>query len=201
MLAAGLSSRMGRNKLLLTLGGEALVRRAVQTALGAGLSPVLVVTGHQRAEVEAALAGLACTPVFNPEHQRGMNTSLRAGFRALPDGCPGAVVLLGDMPFIERGHLARLCEAFRAGPAQVALSRFGGITAPPILYGAGTFEALRALPDDAQGKSVIEKYRSESVVVEQPAAALRDLDVPADVEAARPCFELPVTENPALPRE
>jgi molybdenum cofactor cytidylyltransferase len=182
---------MGRNKLLLPLGGEPLVRRAVRTALAAGLGPVFVVTGHQRAEVEAALAGLSCTPVFNPDYQRGMNTSLRAGFGAVPDACAGAVVLLGDMPFVEREHVARLSEAFRAGSAKIVLSRFDGVTAPPILYGAATFEALRALPDDAPGKSVIEKYRRETASVEQPAAALRDLDVPADVEAARPHFEPP----------
>jgi molybdenum cofactor cytidylyltransferase len=180
---------MGRNKLLLSIGGVPLVRRAVQTALGAGLGPVLVVTGHQRAEVEAALAGLACTPVYNPDYSRGMNTSLRAGLRAVPDGCAGAVVLLGDMPFIEREHVARLCEAFRAGPAMLVLSRFAEVTAPPILYGAGTFAALRALPDDAPAKAVIEQYRNEAASVEQPADALRDLDVPADVEAARPHFE------------
>ncbi len=115
---------MGHNKLLLEPGGEPLVRRAVRTALGAGLGPVLVVTGHQRAEVEAALAGLACTAVFNPDYQRGMNTSLRAGFRAVSDACAGAVVLLGDMPFIEREHVERLCEVFRAGTAKLVVSRF-----------------------------------------------------------------------------
>jgi molybdenum cofactor cytidylyltransferase len=182
---------MGRNKLLLSLGGEALVRRAVRTALAAGLAPVFVVTGHQREEVEGALAGLACTPVFNAEYRLGMNTSLRAGFRAVPDSCAAGVVLLGDMPFIEAPHLARLCEAHRAGGAAVVISRFGGVTAPPILYGAQTFADLRALADDAPGKFVIEKYRSARAAVEQPPDALRDLDVPADVEAARPHFEAP----------
>jgi len=189
VLAAGLSSRMGQNKLLLQLGGEALVRRAVRTALAAGLGPVLVVTGHQREQVEEALAGLACKPVFNEHHLRGMNGSLRAGFRAVPDACAGAVVLLGDMPFVEAAQVASLCEAFRAGGAQLVLSTFDGVTAPPILYGAATFAALRALADDAPAKSVIEKYRSGTRAVAQPPAALRDLDVPADVEAARPHFE------------
>jgi molybdenum cofactor cytidylyltransferase len=180
---------MGRNKLLLPLGGEALVRRAVQSALGAGLGPVLVVTGHQREEVEAALAGLDCKPVFNADYQRGMNTSLRAGFRAVPDGCAAGVVLLGDMPFIEAPLIARLCEVYRAGSAKVVLSRFGGVTAPPILYGAETFAALRMLADDAPGRAVIEAYRHALASVDQPPDALRDLDVPADVEAARPHFD------------
>ena len=47
ILAAGASSRMGTNKMLLELDGESLVRRAVRRALAAGLAPVVVVIGHE----------------------------------------------------------------------------------------------------------------------------------------------------------
>ena len=46
VLAAGSSTRMGRNKLLLDLGGETMVRRVVRAAAGAGLDQVVVVLGH-----------------------------------------------------------------------------------------------------------------------------------------------------------
>jgi molybdenum cofactor cytidylyltransferase len=187
VLAAGLSSRMGRNKLLLEPGGEALVRRAVRCAQEAGLSPVYVVTGHEREEVEARLAGLGCTFVFNPSFARGMNTSIRAGFRALPDACEGAVVLLGDMPFVTAGMVRALVERFRERPVPppVVLSFYGEVVAPPILYGKATFAGLRALADDAPGKAVLEQHKREAASVQQPEEALRDLDVPADLEAAR----------------
>ena len=42
VLAAGASVRMGRNKLLLELDGETVVRRAARTAHAAGLAPVVV---------------------------------------------------------------------------------------------------------------------------------------------------------------
>jgi len=48
VLAAGTSSRMGENKLLFRVEGETLVRRAVQTALSAGLEPVIVVLVTRR---------------------------------------------------------------------------------------------------------------------------------------------------------
>ena len=46
VLAAGSSTRMGRNKLYFELDGESLLRRVVRRALDAGLDPVLVVVGH-----------------------------------------------------------------------------------------------------------------------------------------------------------
>ena len=63
LLAAGRSSRMGGpNKLLQDFQGRPLVRHAAEAALASGASPVVVVTGHQEAEVRGALAGLASHP-------------------------------------------------------------------------------------------------------------------------------------------
>jgi len=60
VLAAGLSSRMGRNKLLFDLGGRSVVHAVVEVALCAGLDPVLVVLGHEADAVRASVDGLAC---------------------------------------------------------------------------------------------------------------------------------------------
>ena len=85
VLAAGLSTRMGRNKLLLEVGGEPVVGRAVRSARDAGLDPVLVVVGHEADRVRAAIADLPVTTVTNPEPARGIHTSLRVGFQALAE--------------------------------------------------------------------------------------------------------------------
>ena len=66
VLAAGSSTRMGENKMLLPLGGETVVRRAVRTAVEAALDPIIVVLGHEPERVRAALAGLPCRTVVNP---------------------------------------------------------------------------------------------------------------------------------------
>src|SRR5712691_11206723 len=94
VLAAGTSSRMGRNKLFLRLGGASVLRRAVATAREAGLDPVLVVLGHESDRALAELQGLACTPVLNREYESGMNTSVRAGISAVPADVSGAVLML-----------------------------------------------------------------------------------------------------------
>ena len=71
VLAAGLSSRMGENKMLIEVGGRTLVRRAVETALSAGLDPVLAVVGHESDRIAAELRGLSCTLVPNQEYAWG----------------------------------------------------------------------------------------------------------------------------------
>jgi molybdenum cofactor cytidylyltransferase len=185
VLAAGMSTRMGENKLLLRLGGATVLRNAVGTALSAGLSPVLVVLGHESQRTRAELEGLPCTPLVNPDYAQGINTSLRAGFRALPDALAGAVALLADMPFVTATMVCRLVDRFRAGREPLVISTYDGVVAPPALYGRALFDEVRALEGEGCGKRVIKAHRSEAAEIAWPGAALADLDVPEDLARAR----------------
>ena len=61
----------GPNKLLAEIGGQPLVRIAAEQVLASRARPVIVVTGHQRERVEAALAGLPVRFVHNPDYAEG----------------------------------------------------------------------------------------------------------------------------------
>jgi molybdenum cofactor cytidylyltransferase len=183
LLAAGQSTRMGRNKLLLPLGGTTVLRRAVGTAVEAGLSPILVVLGHESEKIREEVSGLPCRTIFNEDYALGMNTSVRRGFRALPDEAAAGIVLLGDMPFVLPAMIEELVARFRQG-APLVVSTYEGVIAPPILYGRSLFSELRALAGDGCGRQVVKRHRAEAVEVAWPASALSDLDVPADFERA-----------------
>jgi molybdenum cofactor cytidylyltransferase len=58
--------------------------------------PIIVVTGHQRERVEAALAGLPVDFVHNPKFADGLGTSLKTGVAAVPAQADGVIVCLGD---------------------------------------------------------------------------------------------------------
>jgi molybdenum cofactor cytidylyltransferase len=184
VLAAGLSRRLGRNKLLAEIDGEPLVRRTVRRAIEADLDPVLVVVGHERERTEAALAGLDCRPVFNPRYEEdGKNGSLRSGIVAVPDDAAGAMVILADMPRVEQSMLRALLDAFRAGREPLVVSRYGDVTAPPMLYDRALFPELLAMQGEGCGKRVVRAHMEEARILEWPVAALRDLDIVEDAEA------------------
>ena len=189
VLAAGLSSRMGRNKMLIDLGGQTLVRRAASTAIAAGLDPILVVVGHDSERVRAELTDLRCTPVFNPEYARGMHSSLKAGLSALPARTDAAVVLLCDMPLVDAGMVRALVDAFRRGTAPLAISTYGEVVAPPIAYARALFPELKAIEGDGCGKRVVRQHRAEAIELPWPEETLTDLDSPADVERVRARLE------------
>ncbi len=182
VLAAGSSSRMGRNKLLFELEGEPLVRRAVRRAAAGGLDPVLVVVGHEADRVERALDGVAHRLVFNPDHERGINDSLRKGVTALSPEADAVMVMLADMPLVTAGMIAAMVERYRGGTAPLVVSEYDGVNAPPMLYDRALFEELAGTEAQGCGRHVVRRHQDEAETVQWPGEALTDLDVPADYE-------------------
>ncbi len=183
VLAAGSSTRMGENKLLMSLEGETVVRRAVRAAVAAALDPIIVVLGHEPETVRAALEGLPCRTVVNPDHARGQGTSLQFGIAEVASATDAgaAVVMLADMPFVTAAMLARVA-AREGSPAPMVVSRYGEINAPPILYDRSLFAELLALTGQACGKEMVRRHREHALTLSWPEAALADIDRPEDYQ-------------------
>jgi len=185
LLAAGAATRMGRNKVLLELGGETLLRRAARRALAAGLTPVLVVLGHEAERARAELDGLGCRAVVNPDYARGINTSLSAGVEAVAPGAPAAIVILADMPFVDADMIRAIVARYAETGAPVVASQYGDVTAPPTLYDRSLFPALRGCAGEGRGREVVRRHRHRAAFVAWPPSALADLDLSDDLERAR----------------
>jgi molybdenum cofactor cytidylyltransferase len=185
ILAAGASRRMGpgRNKMLLQLEGESLVRRAVRRALAAGLSPVVVVIGHEPERIRAELHDLPVVFAVNPDYTGPTSGSLHQGLNALGPEVGAAIVMLGDMVRVSADGLAMLVAAARGTEAPLVVSRYGDVTAPPLLFRRALFPELLAWTGEGCGKTVVQAHRHEAMFVDRPAALLADVDTPEDFEA------------------
>jgi molybdenum cofactor cytidylyltransferase len=182
VLAAGSSTRMGRNKLLLEVEGETLVRRVVRAACSAGLDRVVVVLGHEEARVRAQLEGLSCEMVVNPDHARGAGTSVHTGVRHVASDAAAVVIVLADMPRVSAAMIAALVDRYRTTRAPVVFSRYGDLQAPPTLYDRALFGELLAIDDDRGGKPVVLRHQAEAEAVVWPESALHDIDSPDDYD-------------------
>jgi len=185
VLAAGASRRMGRNKMLLELEGESLVRRAARRALAAGLSPVVVVLGHEADRVRAALADLGVLIALNPDFAGPTSGSLHAALDLLGEDVGAAVVLLGDMVHVSEAALAELMRRARSSDAPLVVSRYGDVTAPPLLFRRALFGELLAWTGEGCGKAVVQAHKREALYVDRPAGVLVDVDTPEDFQAAQ----------------
>ncbi|GLK78174.1 4-diphosphocytidyl-2C-methyl-D-erythritol kinase [Methylopila jiangsuensis] len=188
VLAAGRSRRMGGpNKLLETVDGRPMARHAAEAAVAAGLSEVVVVVGHQREQVMAALDGLPVRFVANPDFADGLSTSLRAGLAALAPGTDAALVALGDMPRVGPDLIRRLVAAFDpAAGAHAVLPVHDGARGNPVLWGRRFFPELMAVTGDVGGRALIGPNADWVREVEiADAAPVTDVDTPEALRALR----------------
>jgi molybdenum cofactor cytidylyltransferase len=182
VLAAGLSSRMGAFKPLLPLGPRNVIETAVGALTTAGVSEVVVVSGHNAPELRPVLEQLGVREAHNPDYARGMYGSVRTGVAAL-DRTVGAFFLLPcDVPLVGAVTVRLLAAAaLEAGDPDVCYPVHGGRRGhPPLISGRLIPEILRAEPEGGL-RSLLASH--EAIHVPTPVrGAVMDLDTPAAYE-------------------
>jgi molybdenum cofactor cytidylyltransferase len=201
ILAAGESKRFGAPKQLLDWRGQPFIRVVAQTALKAGLSPVIVVTGANANQVEAAVKDLDVIITRNHEWQSGQASSIRSGLKALPspslrDISPkskgfgrgreevvgSAIFLLADQPQIGSEVIRALVSHHAAelhpivAPLVLEEQR-----ANPVLFDRDTFPDLMKLEGDIGGRAIFSKHRVEFMPWHDDRLLL-DVDKPEDYQ-------------------
>jgi molybdenum cofactor cytidylyltransferase len=127
ILAAGASTRMGRPKQVLQLGGQTMLGRAASVALEAGCRPVVVVTGANAAACRESLRGLDVLEAENQRWEPGMSSSVRVGIKALVAANPqtaAVVLMLCDQPLVTREIIAGLVVAYLETGYSIVDSRY-----------------------------------------------------------------------------
>lgn len=184
ILAAGLSSRMGSNKLLLILGHKTLIEHVVQNALDSKVEEVIVVTGHQAEKVKDFIPKLPRVKIVNnPGHKDGISGSIRTGLAEVSSGSEAVVVLLADQPFVKPWIINALVDKFKRTSVDVVASRHLGEARNPMLFSKVLFPAIARLQGDKGARDLVlaGEWRVAFLDLDH-AEYLRDLDTPGDLK-------------------
>lgn len=181
VLAAGGAKRYGYPKQLLSWHGKPFVRQVAETALGAGLWPVIVVLGAYSDQVMTALEDLPVTIVNNPTWEAGQATSIHSGLRSLPENLGGVVFLLCDQPQIPAQLIQTMIETHRQTLAPVIAPMIAGQRGNPVLFDRSTFSAFSELKNEQGGRALFSRYRVNWVPWHD-SSLLLDVDTPEDYQ-------------------
>lgn len=185
VLAAGLSRRMGQAKLLMPVGGRAIVRYVVESVLAGGVDLVWVVTGPDVEPIEAALAGLEVQIAVNPAPEEGQASSLRAGIAALPASVDAVLIALGDQPSLAPSIIPALLAARRTSPKLIVAPRYRDGQGNPVLFKREIFPELLRLTGDQGARPIIQKEPARVEWVELDLPMPPDVDTLDDYEKIR----------------
>jgi molybdenum cofactor cytidylyltransferase len=187
VLAAGKSSRMGRTKALLPLGGETFVSRLVRTFRSAGVEDVVVVVGHDAELVSDALSGMDLAPrvILNTDYESGQLSSILAGLRAVDrPGVAAMLMTLVDVPLVSAETVRAVLMRYRSTSAPVVRPVNGDRHGHPVLIDRRLFGQFRGADSASGVKPIVRAHASAVGDVEVfDEGAFTDIDTPEDYAA------------------
>lgn len=180
ILAAGQSKRMGSiNKLLMRIEDRPMIQRVVDVAIEAGSSDIYVVTGFERDRIESRMSGYGVNFVHNESFRAGMGTTISEGVKAIFDqGFDGAMILLGDLPYLRADTVIAVAESFvEYEGRKIVIPTYEGNPGHPVVFPKAFFNDLTQLSGDRGAREVYARHQSSvaRIEVEDPGAT-RDLD-------------------------
>lgn len=187
VLAAGKSSRMGRNKLLLELDGRPLISHVVDHLLTLKLPEVVVVLGHEAEAVRKALGNRDVRFITATDYASGMSASLKAGLAGLSSSLDAAFILLADMPLVSSALLQQLIAAYNPVEGRsIVLPVHAGKRGNPVLWDRRFFADMQKLAGDVGARHLIGEHADQVVeIAVEDTAIFHDIDTPQAYAALR----------------
>ncbi len=178
VVAAGMSSRMGDFKPMLSIGSISVAQRVVATLKQAGAARVVVVTGYNAEELERHLASSGVVFLRNENYRTThMFDSALIGLRYLRDKCRQVLFTPVDIPLFT----AATVDALLTSGAELACPVCGGTRGHPILMSANVID--RVLEDSGEGglDGALSRCGVPMTLVEvDDPGILHDADTPED---------------------
>ena len=173
VMAAGMSSRFGGNKLAQEWQGKSLIRHALEAVPTDRLSAVVVVT--QYPEVVALAKEFFFTPIVNSHPEYGQSHTIHLGVKAL-DACDALLFQVADQPLLRRESVAELIDFYCRNPGHIVGLSHGGQRGNPCIFPSRFFPELLTIEGDRGGNVVIRQHEDDLLLYEVPANELWDVD-------------------------
>lgn len=184
VLAAGLSSRMGSNKMLVRINGLTIIEKTIQVLREAPLSGISIILGDSSDAVREVLRDYPVNFVYNPDYRSGMSSSIKCGIKSVlgNKAIDAVLVMLGDMPLIAASTIDRLIEEFRQSRRPIVVPYYNGQRGHPVLFSRAIFAHIMEIRGDNGAREVIEKFPEQvSYVGVNDRGIILDLDTKQDI--------------------
>ena len=182
VLAAGMSRRMGRDKLSLPWGQHTVIEQVISILGKAGVLPIRLVCGATQAHLKQLLTGHDLEFVYNPDFADGeMIRSLQVGLDDLPANLEGTLVVLGDQPHIELEIVDMVLDTAVGRPQQLVIPSYQMRRGHPWYLPRRYWPLVQQLQPPETLRDFLNRHRDDVYYINvNRASILLDLDTPED---------------------
>jgi len=179
VLAAGGSSRIGAEKLLLPFDGKKVITHIVDELLASRLDQVVVVVGSESDRIEGELSQRSVGIVANPDYARGMLTSVRCGIENLPSECSTVMVVLGNQPSLNHELVDEMVIKFGKAGKGILVPCCRGKHGYPLLFMMKYRDEIMTSFDETGLRGLLTAHAEDVFEMEvSDSSALSDIDRP-----------------------
>lgn len=186
LLAAGESSRMGRQKALLPWRGSTLLQYQANSLLRGGASQVIAVLGYRAETLRPLVQDIqGVVTVLNLRYRTGKTSSIRAGLRSLSPQDQVVLVLSVDQPR-SSALVRRVVEAHQQHGSLITYPAYQGKGGHPVAFSASLLPELMRIRESRQGlREVVDRHKAEVLRLEvDDQQAMLDLNREEDYQRA-----------------
>lgn len=162
ILAAGLSKRMGQNKLLLKLNNQSIIEHVVSTVIKCKIDEIIVVLGRDAEVVYKVLSKYPVQTVINPDYELGQSSSVKSGLSLVDNESECTLFFMGDQPFIDEQIINQEINFFRNNDFSIIVPTYNGNRGNPVLFASEWYPVLKKISGDQGGRQII-KNNQEAV--------------------------------------
>lgn len=181
ILAAGMSRRMGKTKLLLPFGKKTIIETVVHSVVSSRVDGTLVVLGSEQEKIEEKIRNFPVRSVFNPDFRSGMLSSVLCGIKALPDETRAMVIVLGDQPSVSKQTIDRIVDEYQKTGKGIVLPVYNKERGHPVLIDMKYREEVEALNPDIGLRGTVYSHPEDILEVDVDIPSiLQDIDDEAD---------------------
>jgi len=178
LLAAGMSSRLGRPKQLLAYQGDYLLSHAIKATEQVKDAVTAVIIGAEAELLLNEIKNLDVKVVLNQQFKEGMSSSIRCGVQYIQDydrNIENIIMMVCDQPYVNGAHILKLIACHEATGAKIVASTYSDRKGVPALFNKQLFPELLRLKGDTGAKELIKKYNVETATVFLPLGEI-DID-------------------------
>lgn len=165
LLAAGESQRMGKPKLLLSLGDNTVLGTTLKNILSSNLDEVIVVLGANAKETKRVIKSKEIKAYINPDYKQGMSTSLICGLKHVNHRAKRVMVALSDQPLIGVKTYNELIQQSLNSKRGIVVPTYKSRRGNPIIFDICYKEELLQLKGDVGGRELLIQYPDDILEV------------------------------------
>ena len=190
ILAAGASTRMGTQKLLLPFADSTILGTTISQIKSCGIQDIWIVLGADADKIKQNVDLNGLMVLNNPDYLQGQSTSVKLALRHIPAE-RGVLFVLGDQPMVKKKTYLALLKAYEENDVFAVFPvTKDGKRGNPVIFSPHTFKDIALLEGDSGPRKLLERYADQvlSIFVE-------DEHIHSDIDTAEEYYKYQISKG------